>query len=189
MKLFEVEKLSYYAPNKGYNVKLIEINGNISFSILVGSNEAQSIALALEGIETPRPMIHDIVIDLLFSSDITLDKVEICNFVKGIYYARLYIKNINIGIKKIDCRPSDAIAIALRYCCPIHVKKNVLDSIVPRKIISDITFNSIEEFKSQNNNSSVDIMKKLSYALDAAVNKEDYEIAAKLRDKIKSLDI
>ena len=116
MKLFETEKLSYYAPNKGYAVRLKEINGGHQFSIIIGSNEAQSIALALEGIQTPRPMTHDIILDILSSSDVKIDKIEIYKFFKGTFYSRLHIKNINIGIKTIDCRTSDAIAIAIRYC-------------------------------------------------------------------------
>ena len=64
MKLFDVEKLSYYAPTKGYSVRLKEINGSFQFSIVIGSNEAQSIALALEGIQPPRPLTHDIIMDI-----------------------------------------------------------------------------------------------------------------------------
>ena len=102
MRLFETEKLSYYAPNKGYSIRLKEINGDIQFSIIIGSNEAQSIALALEGIQTPRPMTHDIILDILSSSDVKIDKIEIYKFFKGTFYSRLYIKNVNIGIKIID---------------------------------------------------------------------------------------
>ena len=188
MKLFEVDKLSYYSPDKGYNVKLIEINGDICFSIIVGNSEAQSIALALEGIQTPRPMTHDIILDILSSGDLKVDKIEISNFIKGTFYATLYIKGFHCGLKKIDCRPSDAIAIAIRYCYPIYVKKRVLDRIKPSKMISDNSFNSIQAFESQKEDSLSDVIEKLNYALKNAINKENYETAAKLRDKIKSYD-
>ena len=59
-----INKLSYHEPNKGYKISLSEINGEICFSILIGSNEAQSIALAIEDIQPPRPMTHDIIIDI-----------------------------------------------------------------------------------------------------------------------------
>ena len=188
MKLFEVDKLSYYSPEKGYNVNLTEINGDISFSIIVGNTEAQSIALALEGIQTPRPMTHDIILDILSSGDIKIDKIEISNFIKGTFYATLYIKGFHCGLKKIDCRPSDAIAIAIKYCYPIYVKKKVIDRIKPSKTISDSTFNSIQEFESQKEDSVSNVIQKLNHALKNAINKENYEAAAKLRDKIKSYD-
>ena len=188
MKLFEVDKLSYYSPDKGYNVKLTEINGNSYFSIIVGNTEAQSIALALEGIETPRPMTHDIILDILSSGDLKVDKIEISNFMKGTFYATLYIKGFHCRLKKIDCRPSYAIAIAIKYCYPIYIKKRVIDRIKPNKIISDSSFNSVEEFESQKEDSLSDIIEKLNYALKNAINKENYEAAAKLRDKIKSYD-
>lgn len=188
MRLFEVDKLSYYSPEKGYNVNLTEINGDISFSIIVGNTEAQSIALALEGIQTPRPMTHDIILDILSSGDIKIDKIEISNFIKGTFYATLYIKGFHCGLKKIDCRPSDAIAIAIKYCYPIYVKKKVIDRIKPSKTISDSTFNSIQEFESQKEDSVSDVIQKLNHALKNAINKENYEAAAKLRDKIKSYD-
>ena len=72
MKAFEVEKLSYYSPNKGYSLRLKEIEGETRFSIIIGKTEAESIALALEGIQTPRPMTHDMILDMLSSSDIRI---------------------------------------------------------------------------------------------------------------------
>ena len=188
MKLFETEKLSYYAPNKGYSVRLKEINGDSQFSINIGSNEAQSIALALEGIQTPRPMTHDIILDILSSSDVKIDKIEIYKFFKSTFYSRLHIKNINIGIKTIDCRPSDAIAIAIRYCCPIYVTKGVLSYINSKEISSDFSFNSIHEYKNKDIESEEATVKRLNKALDSAVNQENYEVAAKIRDKIKLIE-
>ena len=188
MKLFETEKLSYYAPNKGYSVRLKEINGDSQFSIIIGSNEAQSIALALEGIQTPRPMTHDIILDILSSSDVKIDKIEIYKFFKGTFYSRLHIKNINIGVKTIDCRPSDAIAIAIRYCCPIYVTKGVLSNINSKEISSDFSFNSIHEYKNKDIESEETTVKRLNKALDSAVNQENYEVAAKIRDRIKSIE-
>ena len=188
MKLFDVEKLSYYAPTKGYSIKLKEINGNLEFSIIIGSNEAQSIALAIEGIQPPRPMTHDIILDILTSSDVKLDKIEIYKFFKGTFYSRLYIKNIHIGLKHIDCRPSDAIAIAIRYCCPIHVNKSVSTQIKPQEVVSDISFNSVQEYKNKDTLSPKVIVDRLNKALDSAVNNENYEVAAKLRDKIKIIE-
>lgn len=188
MKLFQVDKLSYHYPDKGYNIILTEINGNISFSILVGNNEAQSIALSLDGIQTPRPMTHDIILDILLSVDVRVQKVELSNFLNGTFYATLYIKGAHCGLKMIDCRPSDAIAIAIRCSYPIHVNKVILAKIQEVDTVSDAAFNSIQEFDSSKETSGIDIIEKLNYALKNAINKENYEIAAKLRDKIQSYD-
>jgi len=186
MKLFEVEKISYYAPNKGYAVNLLEINGNLQFSVLINSAEVQPIALALEGIQPPRPMTHDIILDIFNSTDVKLEKVEIYKVIKGVFCSKLHIKNFHIGEKQIDCRPSDAIAIALRFCCPIYVSANVLNNIKSKEMILDSSFSSIQEYQMQD--SSRDIIEKLNFALEEAINKENYEVAAKLRDKINSLD-
>ena len=79
-----------------------------------------------------------------------------------------------------------AIAIAIRYCSPIYVRNHVLNNIKSKEVISDTTFHSIEEYKNQE--SSAEIVVRLNSALDEAINKENYEVAAKLRDKINSLE-
>ena len=192
MKTFEVEKLSYYAPSKGYSLRLKELGGEVKFSIIIGSAEAQSIALALEGIQTPRPMTHDIILDMLSSADIKIDRIEVYKFYKGTFYSRILIKSINMGVKAIDCRPSDAISISIRYPCPIHVDKSVMKDIENDQIRSDYSFNSIHEY----NNKKVEFttvskepnIERLNRALDSAVTKENYEVAAKIRDKIKLIE-
>ena len=186
MKLFEVKKISYYAPSRGYSIDLVEINGKLQFSILINSNDIQSIALAFEGIKVPRPTTHDIIIDILNYTDVKLDRVEIFKIHKGIFYSRLHIKNIYKEEKQINCKSSDAIAIAIRYCSPIYVRNHVLNNIKSKEVISDTTFHSIEKYKNQE--SSAEIVVRLNSALDEAINKENYEVAAKLRDKINSLE-
>lgn len=189
MKVFEVEKLSYYAPSKGYSLLLKEINGEAKFSIIIGSSEAQSIALALEGIQTPRPMTHDIILDMLSSSDIKIDRVELYKFYKGTFYSKIHIKSLYMGLKTIDCRPSDAISIALRYPCPIHVDMSVIQDIQDDQFQTDYSFNSIHEYNNKNLEPTISSkgpnVERLNRALDSAVIEENYEVAAKIRDKIK----
>ena len=189
MKIFEVDKLSYYAPSKGYSLRLREVEGDGEFSIIIGSAEAQSIALALEGIQTPRPMTHDVILDMLSSSDIKIDRIELYKFYKGTFYSRIYIKSLHIGLKAIDCRPSDAISISLRYPCPIHVKDSLMQDLRRDQIQSDYSFNSIHEYNNKNSEpirvSKEPNIERLNKALDSAVTKENYEVAAKIRDKIK----
>ena len=126
MKRFSVNKISYSQPSKGYRIVLEEIGSANYFSILIGNLEAQSVALALEGVQTPRPMTHDIIIDILESSDIKIHRIEINKFENDTFFSRILIKSYNFGIKSIDCRPSDAISIALKCNYPIFIENEGL---------------------------------------------------------------
>tara|TARA_Y100000814_G_C12144602_1_gene338728 strand:- start:63 stop:626 length:564 start_codon:yes stop_codon:yes gene_type:complete len=185
MNLFKVEKISYYSPNKGYAIKLIGINNNLKFSILINSFEAQSIALVLEGIQTDQPLIYDVVLDILSKSNIHLEKVEIYKSIEETLYSKLHISSANIK-KEIDCRPIDAISISLRFGCPIDISDQALNNIESKEIILDSCFSSIKEYKKQN--TSKKNIEKLNHSLSKAINEENYEIAAKLRDEINSLN-
>lgn len=186
MNFFEVLKISYYPPSKAYAVNLTEINGKMEFSILIDSVEVQSISLALEGVKIERPMTHDIISDILNINNCKLKQVDIYKIKNGIFYSRLIIQNINKDEFQINCRPSDAIAIALRFFMPINVSEYVLNNISSKDMILDSNFDSIQEYKTQTSNDG--IVEKLNSALNEAINKENYEVAAKLRDKINSLD-
>ena len=188
MKRFSVNKISYSQPSKGYRIVLKEIGFGNYFSILIGNSEAQSVALALEGVQTPRPMTHDIIIDILESSDIKIHRIEINKFENDTFFSRILIKSYNFGIKSIDCRPSDAISIALKCNYPIFIEDEVLSSIKKSEGVFDSNFNAISEYykntKSENLEKKSNI-NRLTKALNNAINKENYEVAAKIRDKIK----
>ena len=188
MKRFSVDKISYCQSSKGYTILMQEIGTANYFSILIGNSEAQSVALALEGVQTPRPMTHDMIIDILDSSDIKINRIEINNFENDTFFSRILIKSYNFGIKSIDCRPSDAISIALKCNYPIFIDDQVLSSIKESQGRIDSDFNAISEYYK---NTKSDILQKksninrLTKALDNAVDEENYEVAAKIRDKIK----
>ena len=131
----------------------------------------------------------DIILDILSSSDVKIDKIEIYKFFKGTFYSRLHIKNINIGVKTIDCRPSDAIAIALRGQTPIYISDEVMDSAG----IDNFTKESEVAESVTSEDLSVEIseeivLENLNEALDKAISEEEYEVAARLRDRIKQLE-
>ncbi|SVD16553.1 uncharacterized protein METZ01_LOCUS369407, partial [marine metagenome] len=131
----EVIKISYYPPSKGYAVLLQEIGGEKQLPIIVGSAEAQAIALALEGIEMPRPMTHDLINDIIDSFDSKIEKVIVSNLSRGTYFAKIVIKTSAIGEMRIDSRPSDAIAIALKTLAPVYVNKSVLQSASLKNVV------------------------------------------------------
>ena len=142
----KVEKISYHPSSRSYAVILKDDSSKLFLPILVGSFEAQSIALALEVVDTPRPLTHDLICDMIKKVDAKLDAVNISQLNDGVFYASLKLKSKNFGTKSIDARPSDAIALALRANTTISVNEELfLNNSID--LIHDKA-NEIEEFKS-----------------------------------------
>ena len=189
MNLVEVKRISYYPPSKGYAVLLQEKDSDRSLPIIVGSSEAQAIALYLEGVDMPRPMTHDLLINVLENLEGEINRVVIARISNGTFYAEIEVSNPQIGEMIIDARPSDAIAIALRTLSPIYVSDEVMgaagidnlesESEVAKHITSEeLTKEASEET----------VLENLNEALEKAVSEEEYEVAARLRDRIKQLE-
>ena len=190
MNLVEVKRISYYPPSKGYAVLLQEKDSNRSLPIIVGSNEAQAIALYLEGVDMPRPMTHDLLINVLdlLESDIT--QVTIARMNNGTFFAEIEVSNSQVGDIMIDSRPSDAIAVALRTMTPIYVSDEVMeragiDNFSTGSEIAE-TVSSDELLKETTDEGSA--IENLAEALEKAISEEEYEVAARLRDRIKQLE-
>ena len=127
MNLVEVKRISYYPPSKGYAVLLEEKKSGRNLPIIVGSNEAQAIALYLEGVDMPRPMTHDLLINLLHSLKSELHSVSIAKMQNGTFFAEIKVFNSQVGDIVIDSRPSDAIAIALRTMTPLYFSDEIME--------------------------------------------------------------
>ena len=173
-----VEKISYHPSSRSYAVLLKEKNSEKVLPILVGSFEAQSIALALEVVETPRPLTHDLICEMIKKIDAELVSVNISKLNDGVFYAKLKINGHKLGIKEIDSRPSDAISIALRLKAQIYVSPEVIKE-------AGINQEDISEDPAITQRYSIE---DLELKLKKAVEKEEYEKAAKIRDKLKELD-
>ena len=189
MNLVEVKRISYYPPSKGYAVLLQEKERARSLPIVVGSSEAQAIALYLEGIDMPRPLTHDILVNLLENFEAEIGRVTIAHINKGTFYAEIEISHSVLGEIIIDSRPSDAIAIALRTLTPIYVSDEIMDSA---GIVDDFSNESegAEPIISDDLSESLSeetVLENLNEALEKAILKEEYEVAARLRDRIKLL--
>lgn len=107
-------------------VLLIDQDDNRALPIWVGPLEAQSIAMALQGVSTPRPMTHDLMKTVCENLGASVRSVEISDIHDGTYYAKLYIQTIS-GECVLDSRPSDAIALALRTGSPIYISEKVAE--------------------------------------------------------------
>ena len=189
MNLVEVKRISYYPPSKGYAVLLQEKDGTKSLPIIVGSSEAQAIALYLEGVDMPRPMTHDLLINVLESLESEINRVSIARMDNGTFFAEIEVTNAQVGEIVIDSRPSDAIAIALRSLTPIYVSDEVMD----RSGIDNISTESevaepITSEELTKEESGETVLDNLNEALEKAITEEEYEMAARLRDRIKQLE-
>ena len=175
----KVEKISYHPSSRSYAVLLKDERSDLFLPILVGSFEAQSIALAIEVVDTPRPLTHDLICDLITKVDGKLLAVNISKLNDGVFYASLKLSGDNFGTKTIDARPSDAISIALRLNAQIYVTAEVIEEagVGEDEVISDKQ-NILPKYS----------VEDLEIKLKKAIEEEEYEKAARIRDKIKDLE-
>jgi len=180
----KVLKISYHPTSRSYAVILKELTGDRCLPVIIGSFEAQSIALAIEVVETPRPLTHDLICDIITSFDVSLKAIKINDVNDGIFFAQIEFLSEKNGEQIIDARPSDAIAVALRMNTPILVSKKVFNET------------AVEEKSLVKGKEPRKIQKKTPYTLRGlkeklkkAVEEEEYEVAAKIRDKIIKLDL
>lgn len=174
----KVQKITYYHPNRSYAVILKELDGDRRLPVLIGAFEAQSIAMAMEYMETPRPLTHDLITNLIKGIDANLSAVKIIKLKDGVFYSVLDIQSNKIGQREIDSRPSDALAIALRMHAPILVSKEIMnEAIVLEKDLQNIE-DEIEQEP---------MIETLEKQLQKAIDEEEYEVAARIRDKIKNI--
>jgi uncharacterized protein len=184
------------ASNNAYALILKEIEGNKRLPIIIGAFEAQAIALEMEGVIPPRPMTHDLIKTLIDSFASPLSEVFINELRDGTFYAKLVFESTG---HEIDARPSDAIAIAVRTGVPIFVNDEILDEtgLMPQDEETDPM--SMDDGAEED----LDFMKEpktpkapqkpkskveqLQADLDKAVEQEDYEKAASIRDELKRL--
>lgn len=183
------------SPSSGgaYALILNETIGNRRLPIIIGTFEAQAIALELEHIKPPRPMTHDLLKNIVQSFNTYIKQVFINELKEGTFYAEI-IYDFNGRDIHMDARPSDAIALAIRFNAPIYVSDEVLDEagIMAESIEEDIEESTKveeepEEISSVKDSDELNKLKILEKNLESAIEKEDYEKAAKIRDEIKKL--
>ncbi|MEX0994214.1 MAG: bifunctional nuclease family protein [Balneolaceae bacterium] len=176
------------SPSSGgaYALILNEENGNRRLPIIIGTFEAQAIALELESIKPPRPMTHDLLKNIVLSFDSSVAEIYINDLSEGTFFAQI-IYDRNGKRVELDARPSDAIALAIRFDAPIHVAKKVLDEagIVSEETSAQGT--PAEAGESTETKTEMTKLEKLEKELQTAIETENYEKAAKIRDQIQKL--
>jgi len=199
------------ASNGAYALILKESKGARRLPIVIGANEAQAIAIELEGIEAQRPMTHDLLKNVIIKLQSTLREVCIVDLKDSTFYASLVIDGIE---EEIDARPSDAIALAVRFNAPIFILENIL---AEAGFFPD-TEDEESEAETEGDESESELMRllhmqksseqsaqmelplqeedvsslpreqQLPILLARAIKAEDYEEAAKLRDEMKRME-
>ena len=174
--------------NNAYALIMKELNGNRRLPIIIGAFEAQAIALEMEGVIPPRPMTHDLLKNLIESFGSNLSEVYINELREGTFFAKLIFDGEGIDL---DARPSDAIALAVRCNSPIYVNGDILDEtgILPQgePEPEDYDDGSSPYNKQKEKQKPKTKIEHLQVQLDRAIQNEDYEKAAMLRDELKKL--
>ena len=197
-----IKGISYSQTQTGaYALILEEESGLRKLPIIIGSFEAQSIALALEkDINPPRPLTHDLFISVGKAFNIGVESVYIYKLEDGVFYSNIVFVNENGERSEIDSRTSDAIALAVRFNAPIFAYEHVvekagihLDIIQGEEDSLQHTMDQLEddidlyEAELSDDMTSGLTREELEEEMKKAVMNEDYELAARLRDQIENL--
>lgn len=183
VKIVKIEK----SVNDGlYNVFLQEEEGQRMLNIMIGDFEAKKMSMIIDKIEPPRPLTYDLFYNVLFGYDISIDEVIITKFFEGVYFANIVCSNN--GQKKVfDARTSDAINMALKYNSPIFASEEILQDVgfLYQEEKKDSFL--VKEFTIIIEPSKQVQIKELEKLLEIAVEEEDYDSAADLRDRIEKI--
>ncbi|MCX6306013.1 MAG: DUF151 domain-containing protein [Bacteroidetes bacterium] len=180
--------MSYSQSQSGaYALILGERDGNRRLPIIIGGFEAQSIAIELEKIRTPRPLTHDLFKAFADAYNIEITEVVISKFSEGVFYAKLVCSD-GIKTEEVDSRTSDAIALALRFGCPVFTYESIMAAA------GILMEEEAEMLKQEEPAPEEDPGEIVSYAdttlaelkemLQSAIENEEYEKASKIRDEL-----
>ena len=197
MKKIELEivALSHsITQTHSYAVVLGEVNGLRRLPIVIGGFEAQAIAVALEKMQPSRPLTHDLMKNFMNAFAIDLLEIIICDLQEGIFYSKLVCSSENDTVE-IDSRTSDAIALAVRFGCPVYTYENILESA---GILMEDTASTGKKKKGKqevmveqdgptgNEDLKTMTLTELNNLLNEVLDSEDYIRAIAIRDEINS---
>ena len=181
----EIVALSHsITQSNSYAVVLGEVNGLRRLPIVIGGFEAQAIAVALENMHPSRPLTHDLMKNFMTAFGVQLQEVYICDLQEGIFYSKLVCFTANDTIE-IDSRTSDAIALAVRFGCPIYVYSNILEQagLTSENADKPIHATPVNEPAKINDLSLLSLV-ELNNLLKEVLDQEDYIRAIDIRDEI-----
>jgi hypothetical protein len=179
--------LSYSQSQIGsYVCVLGEKNGHRKLPIIVKPQDAQTIALRIESMKSPRPLTHDLIKSISESFMLDCQEVQIFKVLEGVFYSKLTFNN-GIDDATIECTAGDAIALSLVFNCPLYVSEEVLSLC---GIQTDDEGNLITDDESESTPQKKDVIsiEDLKHMMQDAISNEEYELAAQYRDKIAELE-
>ncbi len=190
----EIVGLSYSQTQSGaYALVLGESAGSRRLPIIIGGFEAQAIAIELEKMKPTRPLTHDLFKSFAETFNVNVIEILIYNLVEGIFYAKLICTDGTKDIE-IDARTSDAIAIAVRFNCPIFTYEFILES--SGIVLDDATIPNLSQFSDSDSTQEYGVdsenefktksSEELKKMLESALDNEQYEMASKIRDEINT---
>ncbi len=213
--LVEAEIWTVARTDQGNAVMIRPLGSEVAVPIFIGPLETQAILIGLGGIGVPRPLTHDLLLSLVRRLGATVSRAEIIELKEGTYYARLVLTREGVELD-FDLRPSDALAIVTRVNCPLFIAEQVVDEagmpiqdiqekIIPERgggfwpVIGDFrdflsgleaqVFGSdLGSSEAGEADAAKSLREKLEADLERAVAEEDYEEAARIRDRLKKLD-
>jgi len=183
----EIIGMSYSQSQSGaYALILGEVKGKRRLPIIIGGFEAQAIAIELEKMKPSRPLTHDLFKRFADTFNIVIKEVNINKFIEGVFHAELVCHD-GQSEHRIDTRTSDAVALALRFKCPVYTNEKIMsaagivvddkkegDNIVEEKIVPSANKNKFENYTST----------ELKEMLQKAIDREEYEEASRIRDEL-----
>ena len=184
----EIVGLSYSQTQSGaYALVLAETGGKRSLPIIIGGFEAQAIAIELEKMTPTRPLTHDLFKSFAQSFHIDVTEVVIYNLVEGVFYAKIICSKAG-KFSEIDARTSDAIAIGVRFKCPIYTFENILSTAgilldENSELVADTQATEVSSNEKETGIAALGL-EELEKHLSDAIENEDYELASRLRDEI-----
>ncbi len=185
----DIAGLSYSQTQSGaYALVLAESGGKRQLPIIIGGFEAQAIAIELEKMTPTRPLTHDLFKHFAQAFSIGVKEIVIYNLIEGIFYSKIICEREG-QVTEIDARTSDAIAIGVRFNCPIFTFENILSSA---GILMDENQTKDDDFSIDDDDETIQPegtltslnLEELENQLNDAINDEDYELASRIRDEI-----
>ena len=166
-----------------YALVLGEVKGKRKLPIVIGGAEAQSIAIELENMRPSRPLTHDLMKNTMTAFGMEVTEVLIHKMVEGIFYAQLTVTD-GIREEQIDSRSSDAVAVAVRFGCPIRCSQQVMDEAGVDLDGSESQVHGEEDAALEVTESREESLEDLQRQLDEAIATENYELASELKKRI-----
>ena len=167
------------SSKNNYTIILEEFQGFRRLPIIIGTFEAQAIAIALEKMQPSRPLTHDLFKSFIEELDVKIQEVMISQLKEGVFYSTIYGKKSDGSAFKVDSRTSDALALAVRSECPIYTTDTIMDQAGIQLDSPSLAFTnkrgSLTEYS----------LEELERLLKQVLEKEDYESATKIRDAIQ----